>query len=61
MSLAQAKCEKVQSDYSNEFIISADTLVVLGGEVYRKPESIEEAFSKALDFSNKYGWRCVQA
>ncbi|HEU4966045.1 MAG TPA: Maf family protein [Candidatus Saccharimonadales bacterium] len=53
VSLARAKCEKVAADHPSDFIISADTLITLGGAVFTKPKTPEEAFQRTLGFSGK--------
>lgn len=53
ISLALEKCKKVASLYDNDFIISADTLIAVDGEIFQKPSTPEEGFTRSLGFSGK--------
>lgn len=52
-ALAVLKGEAVAADFSDDVIISADTIVVLDGKILGKPHSREEAFSMLSSLSGR--------
>lgn len=52
--IARKKAEKVaENSTQGEFIIAADTIVVLNGKIYGKPENIENARQYLKELRNK--------
>ena len=45
LDIAEKKLEQIVRNNKNEFILAADTVVELNGEVFGKPKDREEAFS----------------
>jgi len=43
--IALKKCEAVSIDYPEDIVISCDTIVVLGNEIFGKPKSREDALN----------------
>ncbi len=52
-TLAKRKCAAVAAQYSNAFVIAADTIVVLEGEILGKPGSPEKAKEMLRKLSNR--------
>jgi len=53
MQLADQKATDVSDDHANAIIISADTVVVLDGQLLGKPGNAEEAFSMLKSLSGR--------
>ncbi len=51
--LAQEKCASLVGEFPNEPILCADTLVILDGEVYGKPDNETQAFEMLKKLSGK--------
>ena len=51
--LSLVKALEISKDYPNDIIISADTIVILEGKVFGKPQNKEEAYSMLSALSNK--------
>lgn len=51
--LSLVKALEISKDYPNDIIISADTIVILEGKVFGKPQNKLEAFSMLSTLSNK--------
>ena len=53
LDIAEKKLEQIVRNNKNEFILAADTVVELNGEVFGKPKDREEAFSFLKTLSGK--------
>lgn len=51
--LSLVKALEIAKDHKDDIIISADTIVILEGEVFGKPQSEEEAYIMLKKLSNK--------
>lgn len=51
--LARGKAESVSEAHPNAFVIGADQVLSLDGQMFGKPDSMEEARARLLDFSGK--------
>lgn len=51
--LSLVKALEISKDHPNDIIISADTIVILEGKVFGKPQNKEEAYDMLSSLSNK--------
>lgn len=51
--LSLVKALEISKDHKDDIIISADTIVILDGEVFGKPQDEKEAFTMLKKLSNK--------
>lgn len=50
---ARIKAQVVAADFAKDYVIASDTVVALDGQVYGKPESVEEAAGNLRCFSGR--------
>lgn len=50
---AEIKCDAIAKNYNDRFILAADTIVTLEGEIFNKPLDLEDAYNMLLKLSGK--------
>jgi septum formation protein len=55
LTLAQGKAEAVAPQFTQALILGCDSVLVLGGQIYGKPASREEAISRWQTMGGRWG------